>query len=81
VYIERCKHGSERGWRKPAAETRQGGAFPLYHNSGVPEAVSFGNPASSEREMVLLSIKKANQSAASFSMRRFFCRRMKKFSY
>ena len=35
MYIERCTHGSERGWRKPVAEMRQGGASPLYHNRGV----------------------------------------------
>lgn len=30
VCIERCKHGSGRGLRRPAAEMRQGGAFLLY---------------------------------------------------
>ena len=34
MYIERCTHGSERGWRKPVAEMRQDGASPLYHNRG-----------------------------------------------
>ena len=34
MYIERCTHGSERGWRKPSVEIRQGGASPLYHNRG-----------------------------------------------
>ena len=29
VCIERCKHGSERGLRRPTAEMRQGGAFLL----------------------------------------------------
>ena len=28
--IERCKHGSGRGLRRPTAEMRQGGAFLLY---------------------------------------------------
>ena len=37
MYIERCTHGSERGWRKPVAEMRQGGASPLYHNRGVQD--------------------------------------------
>ena len=33
--IERCKHGSGRGLRRPAAEMRQGGAFLLYsHRKG-----------------------------------------------
>lgn len=30
VCIERCKHGSGRGLRRPTAEMRQGGAFLLY---------------------------------------------------
>ena len=34
MYIERCTHGSVRGWRKPTAEMRQGGASLLYHNRG-----------------------------------------------
>ena len=34
MYIERCKHGSVRGWRKPAAEMQKGGASLLYHNRG-----------------------------------------------
>ena len=30
VCIERCKHGSERGLRRPTAEMWQGGTFLLY---------------------------------------------------
>jgi hypothetical protein len=31
VCIERCKHGSGRGLRKPTVEIRQGDAFLLYY--------------------------------------------------
>lgn len=35
MYIERCTHGSVRGWRKPVTVMWQGGASLLYHNRGV----------------------------------------------
>lgn len=39
VYFERSTYGSRRGWRKPTAEMRQGGASLLYHF--VINSVSF----------------------------------------
>ena len=40
VYIERCKHGFGRGWRKPVNENWQGDASLLhYGTAGLPDIV------------------------------------------
>ena len=40
VYIERCKHGFGRGWRKPANENWQGDASLLHYGSaGIPDVI------------------------------------------
>ena len=40
MYIERCKHGFGRGWRKPANENWQGDASLLHYGSaGIPDVI------------------------------------------
>ena len=40
MYIERCKHGFGRGWRKPVNENWQGDASLLhYGTAGIPDVI------------------------------------------